>query len=65
MGLVLSFVPRVAASHPRHETAGQPAAIIIFPGVRYERRAEPIERRGRIDSESAMAIMSPKPKPKH
>ena len=36
MGLVVSFVPRTAASHPRSQTAGQ-AAVIIFPGIRYER----------------------------
>ena len=39
MGLVVSFVPRAAATHPRSQTAGQ-AAVIIFPGVRYERPAK-------------------------
>lgn len=39
MGLVLSFTPRVAATHSRNPTAGQ-AAVIIFPGVRYERTAD-------------------------
>lgn len=37
MGLVLSFTPRVAAGQQR---AAGDAAIIIFPGVRYERVGE-------------------------
>ncbi|WP_292615848.1 hypothetical protein, partial [Mesorhizobium sp.] len=35
MGMVLSFVPRTAAIN-RAERKGTPAAVIIFPGVRYE-----------------------------
>lgn len=36
MGMVLSFVPRTAASNRASQTTGTPAAVIIFPGVRYE-----------------------------
>ncbi|MER8379648.1 MULTISPECIES: hypothetical protein [unclassified Mesorhizobium] len=38
MGMVLSFVPRTAATNRAQQTAGTPAAVIIFPGVRYEQR---------------------------
>jgi len=38
MGSILSFVPRKAASRPAGQPAQMPASIIIFPGVRYERR---------------------------
>lgn len=65
MGLVLSFVPRVAASHPRNQTAGQAAAIIIFPGVRYERHPEFIERCGRVDQGAALSALPMPPKPTH
>ncbi|MER8530554.1 hypothetical protein [Mesorhizobium sp. M0598] len=36
MGMVLSFVPRTAATNRAQQAA--PAAVIIFPGVRYEQR---------------------------
>ncbi|TIS59761.1 hypothetical protein [Mesorhizobium sp.] len=36
MGMVLSFVPRVAATNRASQNTGTPAAVIIFPGVRYE-----------------------------
>ncbi|MDH6230077.1 hypothetical protein M2281_000649 [Mesorhizobium soli] len=39
MGSILSFVPRKAASRPIEPPAQALASIIIFPGVRYERRA--------------------------
>lgn len=38
MGMVLSFVPRTAATNRADRNAGTPAAVIIFPGVRYEQR---------------------------
>jgi hypothetical protein len=38
MSSVVSFIPRPAAAGAIK--AAGPAAIIIFPGVRYERRAE-------------------------
>lgn len=36
MGSVLSFAPRVAATTRKTESDGAMAAVIIFPGVRYE-----------------------------
>lgn len=40
MASIVPFSPREqAAKHPA-AGIGQPAAIIIFPGVRYERRVE-------------------------
>jgi hypothetical protein len=36
MGMVLSFVPRTAATNRASQSTGTPAAVIIFPGVRYE-----------------------------
>ncbi|RUU31665.1 MAG: hypothetical protein EOS20_15500 [Mesorhizobium sp.] len=38
MGMVLSFVPRTAATNRAERNTGIPAAVIIFPGVRYEQR---------------------------
>jgi hypothetical protein len=38
MGMVLSFVPRTAATNRADRNTGAPAAVIIFPGVRYEQR---------------------------
>jgi hypothetical protein len=38
MGMVLSFVPRTAATNRANQNTGAPAAVIIFPGVRYEQR---------------------------
>jgi len=40
MGMVLSFVPRTAPSNRTKQTAEMPAAVIIFPGIRYERAGE-------------------------
>lgn len=39
MGYVVSFTPR-AAGQPAKSSSGEAAAIIIFPGVRYERAPE-------------------------
>jgi hypothetical protein len=36
MGMVLSFVPRTAPTNRASQNTGTPAAVIIFPGVRYE-----------------------------
>jgi len=36
MGMVLSFVPRPAPVNRAVQDTGTPAAVIIFPGVRYE-----------------------------
>ncbi|TKD46893.1 MAG: hypothetical protein E5W98_08670 [Mesorhizobium sp.] len=38
MGMVLSFVPRTAATNRAERNTGTTAAVIIFPGVRYEPR---------------------------
>lgn len=37
MGMVLSFVPRAAPTNRVKQTTEIPAAVIIFPGIRYER----------------------------
>ncbi|MGX5830838.1 hypothetical protein [Mesorhizobium sp. 43Arga] len=37
MGMVLSFVPRAAPTNRAKQTTEIPAAVIIFPGIRYER----------------------------
>ncbi|TPM37489.1 hypothetical protein [Mesorhizobium sp. B2-3-4] len=37
MGMVLSFVPRTAPTNRAKQTTEIPAAVIIFPGIRYER----------------------------
>lgn len=37
MGYVVSFTPRPGGAQPKPISAGEAAAIIIFPGVRYER----------------------------
>jgi hypothetical protein len=37
MGMVLSFVPRAAPTNRTKQTTEIPAAVIIFPGIRYER----------------------------
>ncbi|MDR7031723.1 MULTISPECIES: hypothetical protein [unclassified Mesorhizobium] len=47
MGRILSFTPRNAASGQTSQTLGPAAAIIIFPGVRYEKRLDD-ERDGNV-----------------
>lgn len=64
MGSIVSFVPRKAVRRP----AGQPvetlASVIIFPGVRYERRGL-IEAVG-VNTTVGNADTGPKkPKPSH
>ena len=39
MGMVLSFVPRTAPINRASHDTGTAAAVIIFPGVRYEPQA--------------------------
>ncbi|MET0597232.1 MAG: hypothetical protein ABWZ57_05115 [Mesorhizobium sp.] len=41
MGSILSFTPRQAAKPRAAEDGTAAAAVIIFPGVRYERTGEP------------------------
>ena len=66
MGLVLSFPSRSAASHSRSAVAGHAAAVIIFPGVRYERTPEPSASFGLPERASETAPGLPKPtSPKH
>jgi len=61
MGSVLAFQPRDAASTRKPNDAGVSASIVIFPGVRYERREDaprdttPTRRTARRD----------KPQPRH
>jgi hypothetical protein len=38
MGSVLAFAPRDAAAIRKPLPAGDTASIVIFPGIRYERR---------------------------
>ncbi|PDQ20704.1 hypothetical protein CN311_12780 [Mesorhizobium sanjuanii] len=49
MGMVLSFVPRTAATNRAVRNTGTPAAVIIFPGVRYEQRPLTGEARPGVD----------------
>lgn len=64
MGSIVSFVPRKAASRPAEQQATAPAAVIIFPGVRYERRAM-IEAAG-VNTTLGRAAPEPKsPVPRH
>ncbi|PWJ85338.1 hypothetical protein C7441_103194 [Pseudaminobacter salicylatoxidans] len=64
MGSILSFVPRKAANRP----AGPPAemaSVIIFPGVRYERRAA-VETAATGTAMDAQGGSDPaKPSPRH
>ncbi|AZO70790.1 hypothetical protein EN827_17500 [Mesorhizobium sp. M1D.F.Ca.ET.184.01.1.1] len=48
MGMVLSFVPRTAPVNRVNHAADTAAAVIIFPGVRYE--PQPQAGAGRQDS---------------
>jgi hypothetical protein len=56
MGSILSFVPRKAATNHHKHPRGTPASIIIFPGVRYERRALMEAARGHLPSGSATSF---------
>ena len=40
MGSVLAFPPRSAASNQKQTATSFSGSIVIFPGVRYERREE-------------------------
>ena len=58
MGSVLSFSPRDAANTQKPPLAsGSSATIVIFPGVRYERREQ--------DGRKATADSAKLDKPKH
>lgn len=61
MGRILSFTPRSAASGQTSQTLGAAAAIIIFPGVRYEKRLDD-ERDGSLVKNQPVQN---KPAPRH
>lgn len=62
MGQVLSFTPRNAAPNRLPRSADTVAAVIIFPGVRYERPQEAMPVVATIESRPQGA---PSPKPRH
>jgi hypothetical protein len=63
MGMVLSFVPRAApVNRASHDTATA-AAVIIFPGVRYELRPQASE--GQPVKGSSDKTVSPSPSSPH
>ncbi|AZO15941.1 hypothetical protein EJ069_15165 [Mesorhizobium sp. M2A.F.Ca.ET.043.05.1.1] len=63
MGMVLSFVPRAApVNRASHDTAT--AAVIIFPGVRYELHPQADAVRPG-DSGSDRPVSPPPAKPHH
>jgi hypothetical protein len=64
MGSILSFVPRKAASSHTDRPAETQASVIIFPGVRYERRAM-IEAAGVSTISSYTGSNQKKPAPHH
>ncbi|MBN9549232.1 MAG: hypothetical protein J0H31_10225 [Alphaproteobacteria bacterium] len=45
MGMVLSFVPRAASVNRASHDTNTAAAVIIFPGVRYELHPQASETR--------------------
>ena len=46
MGMVLSFVPRAAPVNRASHDTTTAAAVIIFPGVRYELHPQPSDASG-------------------
>lgn len=63
MGRVLSFVPRTAATKRPPRNNGSAAAVIIFPGVRYERQRGPDGRE--IGATEKARPSQPTPVPHH
>lgn len=61
MGSILPFQPRDAASIRKPIEAGVSAAIVIFPGVRYERHDD----LARDTASSRLMTHRDKPSPKH
>ena len=61
MGSVLAFSPRDAATTRKPLAAGDTASIVIFPGIRYERRSEEA-REAAADRDKAQRD---KPRPRH
>lgn len=58
MGQILSFTPRSAAPNRLPRSADTAAAVIIFPGVRYERPQE-------AGATATNATSTPAPLPRH
>jgi hypothetical protein len=64
MGRILSFMPRPAANNRPPRNAGMPAAVIIFPGVRYERPLGADARAGNLAAGKPAPSLT-KPAPRH
>lgn len=64
MGSILSFVPRKAVRRPAAQPVETLASVIIFPGVRYERRVL-IEAAGVTTTVGRTDTGPKKPKPSH
>jgi len=64
MGSILSFVPRKAATSQTDRPSETQASVIIFPGVRYERRAM-LEASGVSTISSYVGSSHKKPAPHH
>lgn len=60
MGSVLAFAPRSAASSRKQVAGGATAAVIIFPGVRYELTSPKAASEAHADPR-----VGSKPKPAH
>ncbi len=61
MGSVLTFAPRQAASIRKTPVAGATASIVIFPGIRYERRADEQDRKGEARRDPWSETLKDKP----
>jgi hypothetical protein len=64
MGRVLSFTPRSAAGGQPPRTFDTAAAVIIFPGIRYERPKEGADRADGSKAAGARPVL-PGPVPRH
>lgn len=62
MGIVLSFTPQKAALKKTSTIYAATAAVVIFPGVRYER---PNEKASTLQSSATASAESILPTPKH
>jgi len=62
MGSVLAFAPRDAATVRKPLGAGNTASIVIFPGIRYERRESDDDARKAVNHSETKRE---KPRPRH